>query len=179
MVKDNLWVEPSRVCLENPLPSITTAQGWVMWSAIFSVWLICCECMDTCIQGRSNAVMHRWYSVLGQWCNIKHGALPRDVAPITREAIAKFFTVRDTAEIPSPKESHYFLTGIIQLAKRKRPNRLGLTRTPRALQITARDYMMSPIVGLQNALLVEKHEMRLTDSADRFARCACPRHRHR
>ena len=41
------------------------------------------------------------------------------------------------------------------------------------------DYTMSPIVGLQNALLVEKHEMRLLDSADKFARCAHTRHRHR
>ena len=38
------------------------------------------------------------------------------------------------------------------------------------------DYMMSPIVGPQKALLVEKY---LLNSADTFARCACPRHRHR
>ena len=38
------------------------------------------------------------------------------------------------------------------------------------------DYMMSPIVGLKNALLVEKQEMRLLHSADRFDRCARPRH---
>ena len=41
------------------------------------------------------------------------------------------------------------------------------------------DYMMSPIVGLQNTLLVEKHKMRLLHIVDRFARCARPRHRHR
>ena len=40
------------------------------------------------------------------------------------------------------------------------------------------DYMMSPTVPLQNALLVEKHEMRLLDNVDRFARCARPRHWH-
>ena len=36
------------------------------------------------------------------------------------------------------------------------------------------NYMMSPIVGLQNTLLVENHEMRLVNSADKFARRARP-----
>ena len=41
------------------------------------------------------------------------------------------------------------------------------------------DYMISSIVGHQNALLVEKHEMRLLDGVDRLALFAFPRHRHR
>ena len=41
------------------------------------------------------------------------------------------------------------------------------------------DYMMTPIVGLQNILLVEKHEMRLLDSVDMLARFARPPHQQR
>ena len=39
--------------------------------------------------------------------------------------------------------------------------------------------VMSPIVGLQNGLLVENEGMRLPESVDRFARCARPRHPQR
>ena len=41
------------------------------------------------------------------------------------------------------------------------------------------DYMMSPIVGRHNAILVKNHKMRLLDSVDRFAHRAHQQHRHR
>ena len=42
-----------------------------------------------------------------------------------------------------------------------------------------RDYIMFPIIGLQNALVAENHEMRLLESVDRSAQCVRPQHQHR
>ena len=38
-VMDNLWFEPSRLCTDHPLLSVTTVQGWLTWTVVYVVGL--------------------------------------------------------------------------------------------------------------------------------------------
>ena len=74
--------------LEHPLTSLKTHQGWLMWSTIYSVWLVRCSSLDSRIPNASSAVLRRWYSVLGQWNSVKQIALPTKVIRTMCTAIA-------------------------------------------------------------------------------------------
>ena len=45
-VEENTWYEPSRICTDHPLLSITMVQGWMVWSVVYACWLVHCESLS-------------------------------------------------------------------------------------------------------------------------------------
>ena len=48
-IQENMWVEPFHICLDHSSLSVQTLQGWLVWSAIFSMWLVRCESLNVAI----------------------------------------------------------------------------------------------------------------------------------
>ena len=63
-VCDNVWYEPSRLCADHSLISVTTIQGWFVWTVVYACWLIRCEAISTLPSDIATAVLQRFYAAL-------------------------------------------------------------------------------------------------------------------
>ena len=66
-VCDNVCCEPSRLCTDRSLISITTIQGWLVWTAVYARWLIRCEAIGTLPSDIATTVLQRFYAALLGW----------------------------------------------------------------------------------------------------------------
>ena len=94
-VSDNTWFEPSRMCTDFPLLSVTTVQGWLVWSALYARWLIRCEALSVVPPDTATAVLQRLYSMSLMWKSLSRGSLPSSVITTTRECLKDVLRVRD------------------------------------------------------------------------------------
>ena len=86
-VENNRWHEPSGLCTDFSLQSITTIQGWLVWSAIHARWLVRCEYLSVTAHDISTTVLQRFYSVLLLWKSLDQGSLPLKVIQITCDCL--------------------------------------------------------------------------------------------
>lgn len=64
---DKKTVEPSRMCLEEPLSSLSTVQGVFLWTAINALWLHRCDVQFGRQSKDVKKFMAQWHSVLEGW----------------------------------------------------------------------------------------------------------------
>ena len=60
-MQGNVWFEPSQLCVNFSLVSVTTAHGWLSWSAVSSVRLIRCEALPMAPTHVQLVVLHHFY----------------------------------------------------------------------------------------------------------------------
>ena len=56
-IEGNNWYEPSRMCIDYQLLSVTTVQLWLVWSAVYACWLIRRESLTVPVQDIPTAVL--------------------------------------------------------------------------------------------------------------------------
>ena len=85
-VSENAWHEPSRMCTNYSEWSVSTIQGWLVWSAVYARWLIRCEALSEKPPDIPTTVLQRFFSIMLTWKALPQGVLPREVAQTTRIA---------------------------------------------------------------------------------------------
>ena len=85
-VCDNVWYEPSRLCTDHSFISITTIQGWLVWTVVYARWLIRREAISTLQSDIATTVLQRFYVALLGWKSLPEG-LPHEVITTTCECL--------------------------------------------------------------------------------------------
>ena len=78
VLKDNTWVEPSRICKEHVGLSVTTVQGLLMWTSILARWLVRCDMLNGREEEHEHRVLRRTHAVLSTWGTVPDPLLGMD-----------------------------------------------------------------------------------------------------
>ena len=134
-VSKNDWHEPSKMCTDHPEWSVSTIQGWLVWSAIYARWLIKCEALSKRPPDVPTAVLQRFFSVMLTWKAVLQGALPREVVQRTCNYIKDIIRVRDKLQGLSRQQGTAYLLILLTPSKvtgKKRRTHTGLRLTDQA-----------------------------------------------
>ena len=134
-VCDKIWYEPSRLCRDHSLVSVTTIQGWLVWTAVYARWLIRCEAINILRLDMATAVLQRFYVALLSWKSLPPGTLPQEVITTTCGCLKDILKLRDRLHgVATQKGNRFRLIPLTppppKKQGKKQPDRQGTSEGP-------------------------------------------------